>query len=250
MIIMTNNTTKIITLLAVLIVSATLSGCIGNEPEPKMVKWNNGVIVDSFSKPVPEPVIEIDTIQIAEIAKPVPTVITTPTPTVIPTPTVTPVVTSTPTPTPYIKTPIEVCATRSYIRQTWKGIIQIAEWHDDDEIIFSMVNTRYGGWGPGDSYDQLELIKIYVDDQLVATIIPNIIDNPRGGHRIMNNTCIIKLPDGLDNSGEIKILGTFVDLVPDGYDYVDGEYRLHISVHRQDDSYQHSRLDDIPIYQG
>lgn len=113
---MTNNTTKIITLLAVLIVSATLSGCIGNEPEPKMVKWNNGVIVDSFSEPVPEPVMEVDTVQITEIAEPVSIVITTPTPTIVSTPKQLPTIVSTPVSTPtVIKN--EPCERKSYIRQ-------------------------------------------------------------------------------------------------------------------------------------
>lgn len=176
---------------------------------------------------------------------PTPTEITTPipTPTATPTPTPTPTVISTPQP----KIFTNVYGTGSYISSVWQVNICIAEWLDDDEIIFGTASTRYGGWRPEDSLDQLKLIKIYVDDQLVATITPDVIDNPNGGHQIMNNTCIIKLPDGLTNSDRITVKGTFVGLISsDRWDnLVDGEYTMHDSIRKTYGTYV-----DYPIYQG
>ena len=84
-----------------------------------------------------------------------------------------------------------------------------------------------------------------MDGQLVATITPDVIDNPNGGWQIMNNTCIIKLPGGLTNSGEITVRGTFVDLISNDCDLVDGEYWMHTSIRLADDRYY-----DYPVYQG
>jgi len=174
---------------------------------------------------------------------PVPTKITTPTSIPTPAPTVMP----TPDTISQSKVPRVEHETGSYISSTWQINIRITDHIDDNEIIFGTASTRYGGWRPEESLDQLKLIKIYVDDQLVATITPDVIDNPRGGHQIMNNTCIIKLPDGLTNSGEITMKGTFVDLIShDGWDdLVDGEYRMYSYVHKS-----HGTYVDYPIYQG
>ena len=171
---------------------------------------------------------------------PIPTQIVTPTPT----PTPDPIPTVTPTNRPH--KPLEVWATESYIGSAWAANIAITN-HIEDEIIFRSASIRYHYRGTEASLDQLKLIKVYVDRQLVATITPDLIDNPRNTGVLMNNTCIIKLPDGLTNSGEITAEGTFVDLISDGVcdDLVDGEYMMHVAIRKTDDEYT-----DYPIYQG
>jgi len=148
----------------------------------------------------------------------------TPTPTILSTPT--PVITPTPTPIPTSTLDYQVGLTGSHISLTYQGNFKYIKEYPD-EIIFGCISTRYGGWRKGDSYDQIEHVEIFVDDEMIASFKPTIIDNPNGGHRIMNDSVRIKLPT--DQLGDIKIVGSFINL---GGDYVDGEYTIHTNLRR------------------
>ena len=174
------------------------------------------------------------------------------TPTVTPTPMPTPVITPTVIPTSVI-TPTPVVTpcphrTASHIRMEFAGNFYTAIGQPNN-LTFYSVSAR-DGWSDGESLYQIEHIKITIDHHIIASFKPTIINQPKNQHVIiMDNHVVIRLPDGVNNSGEIRITGSFINL---GDNYVDGEYTMYTRLLANWDDY--GTIHGYPycdgIYQG
>ena len=134
------------------------------------------------------------------------------------------------------------------------AIVDRSPW-DNNIIYFLCINGEIAERAlyldPMD-YKYLDYIEIFIDNQLIASFEPTVVKG-NIGFKIEEFPMIIKLPNGIDNSGEITMIGTFTfSRSPHGLGSIipDGDYHI-IVCHRGrvPDEYQ-DEYNEFPIYQG
>jgi len=145
--------------------------------------------------------------------------IPTPTPTLTSTkvtPTIMPTVAPTPEPEPTLP---------SYYKL--EAIVDIPQWNDNT-IVLLLINGESGNQRRGrgyDTLDHLDYVEIYVDGQRIVSFKPTIV---KGNTRMEIEECpmIINLPDGMINSCEITMMGSFSGMELSTAD--DGDYIIPV----------------------
>ena len=236
-----NNTTKIVTLLAVLIVSAVMSGCIESDTmeTATVVTWKNNAIIEPTV--VEEVVIAVPESKIVKVTSSSSEYVHKPSPE--------PTVTVTPEPTPIAivpaTTPTPTVIAQEKSNKDYKVRLSIdrskPEWNEKRLYLREIrdINGRYdhliaqrftnNGLHVSD-HVYLQYIIIFMDDQLIAAFKPNIVRGNIGFD--IETPMIITLPDDVNISGKIKIIGTFdfLEIGPNGENLFapgcDGDYLL------------------------